>query len=82
MTDPSISAMISALLESGADINSRDENGFTRLHIAASNNPAPAMISALLEAGADINSRDEKDATPAASGSLEKSGCCGDFRPA
>ena len=57
-------AVISALLEAGADFNSRAEYGVTPLHTAAFSNTAPAVISALLEAGAYINSRDEGGLTP------------------
>ena len=52
-------AVISALLEAGADINGRIKGGYTPLHGAAYNNPTPAVISALLAAGADVNSLDE-----------------------
>ena len=45
-------------LEAGADINSRNKDGFTPLHLAAQSNPNPAVITALSKAGADINSRD------------------------
>ena len=49
-------AVIAALLEAGADINSRDEIfNRTPLYDAVSFNSEPAVISVLLEAGADIH---------------------------
>ena len=51
------------LLDSGEDVNQRDEKGLTALHWAA------ALISTktaalLIERGADVNARDNKGRTP------------------
>lgn len=47
----------------GADINARDQNGFTPLHWAVYRNHLP-MVRYLLEQGADIDARDTGHATP------------------
>ena len=46
-------AVITALLNAGADVNARDRAGDTPLHNAARFNDNPAVITALLNAGAD-----------------------------
>lgn len=53
------------LLASGADINARDRNGNTLLHIAASTANA-RIIAVLLVNGADVNAKDSTGRTPAA----------------
>ena len=53
------SNVIAALLNAGADANSRDKNGFTPLHFAAACTNNPGTISALLNAGADPSARDK-----------------------
>lgn len=52
-----------SLLEQGADVNARDEDGETVLMKAANRNENPETIKALLEAGADINARDKRGNT-------------------
>lgn len=47
----------------GADLNARDENGFTPLHWAVYRNHQP-MIRYLIEQGADVDARDRGHATP------------------
>ncbi|MDE2794829.1 MAG: ankyrin repeat domain-containing protein [Gemmatimonadota bacterium] len=47
-------AVISLLARAGADVNARNESGYTPLHGAALSNTA-AVVSALLAAGADVN---------------------------
>ena len=51
--------MVKALLEAGANLEARNENGDTPLHRAAVFNENPAVIEALLEAGANLEARDE-----------------------
>ena len=57
-------AVIEVLLEAGADVNAKDEDGLTPLHMAAQSNPTPAVIEALLEAGADPRATDSDGKTP------------------
>ena len=53
------------LVDSGADVNAKTEEGWTPLHEAAAVNPAPdAMIALLLELGADPDSRTNDGLTP------------------
>ena len=47
-------AVITALVEAGADVHARDMWGFTPLHSAAEN-ATPAAVQALVQAGADVN---------------------------
>ena len=57
-------AIITALLDAGADVNVRAGNGLTPLHFAAASNPNPANIGVLLDAGADATARDNRGYTP------------------
>ena len=58
-------AVIEALVDSGADPNVRGDGDLTTpLDMAASLSEAPAIIEALIEAGADPNARGEGDFTP------------------
>ena len=56
-------AAVAALLDAGADLHARTEDGDTPLHRAASGGHA-AAVAALLDAGADLNARDKKGRTP------------------
>lgn len=47
-------AVISLLVEAGADVTARNDRGYAPLHGAASSN-TPAVVAALLAAGADAN---------------------------
>ena len=55
--------MIQVLLAAGAELEVRDEDGFTPLHQAAMNKN-PAVSKALLAAGADLKVRDKWGNTP------------------
>ena len=48
-------AVVSLLLEAGADVNALDRDRYSPLHRAAERNEDPAMIAVLVEAGADVN---------------------------
>lgn len=52
------------LIEKGADVNARSEDGNTPLHVAAFLGQAEAA-KLLIDSGADINARDEDGETPA-----------------
>jgi len=55
---------VRALLESGEDVNKRDPQGQTALHLAAYFD-RPVTLKALIEAGADVNAHDSsKGNTP------------------
>lgn len=54
---------IETLLETGADIKTRDKDGSTPLMQAAERNSNPAIIKILLKAGADVNVRTEGAST-------------------
>ena len=57
-------AVVSALLEAGADPNARASGGLTPLHAAIRHDADLAVVSALLEAGADPNARASGGFTP------------------
>ena len=50
---------IQEALSAGADVNARDEFGFTALILAAESNENPEVIRVLLEADAYVNARDK-----------------------
>jgi len=54
---------VRALLESGEDVNKRDPQGQTALHLAAYFD-RPVTLKVLIEAGADVNEPDGNGATP------------------
>ena len=57
------SEVAEVLLEAGADIGARDDNGATPLHRAAAEGD-PGVVSLLLKAGADANARDWDERSP------------------
>ena len=56
-------ADINAAIKAGADVNARDEDGWTALMVAAWKNSNPEVITALLKAGADVHARTESGRT-------------------
>lgn len=56
-------AIVKVLIEHGADINARDDTGFTPLHWAVGRN-APETARLLVESGADVNAKTNEGKTP------------------
>ena len=57
-------AAVQALLDRGAEVNARNESGYTPLHGAAQQNENPAVLALLLDRGAEINARNVGGETP------------------
>ena len=64
--------ILTALLEAGAEFQTRDIDGLSQLHLAAERD-RPASVMALLDAGADLNARNNagRTALHAATASIE-----------
>ena len=56
--------LVSSLIEQGADVNARDTNGDTPLHLASRSAEKMEIVSLLIEGGANINVQDEDGDTP------------------
>ena len=56
--------MVEALLETGANLEARTEDGRTPLHMAAALSTTPAVVVVLLEAGADPVAKGADGNTP------------------
>ncbi|MDE0519322.1 MAG: UvrD-helicase domain-containing protein [Candidatus Dadabacteria bacterium] len=56
--------LVSSLIEEGADVNARDRNGDTPLHLASRSAEKMEIVSLLIEGGANINAQDEDGDTP------------------
>ena len=59
-----VPAVVTALVNAGADLEARDESGLTPLHVAAGGSAVPAVVTALVNAGADLEARTESGLTP------------------
>ena len=55
---------VSPALAAGADVNARDRDGRTPLHLAARYRKNPAFITTLVKGGAEVNAKDEDGYTP------------------
>ena len=60
------SGVLKLLLKSGADVNSRDNNGRSPLHAVSGyrSEYSHSNVKLFLESGADVNARDNNDKTP------------------
>ena len=53
---------VKALIEAGADLNAKENDGWTALHLAARNGKLDC-VKALIEAGADLNAQKNDGST-------------------
>ena len=51
--------VLNTLINAGADVNAREEHGWTILMCAAGNNNKPEVFNVLIKAGADIFIKDK-----------------------
>jgi len=52
------------LIDRGMDVNGRDDEGHTPLHLAARYSKSPALVRALIRKGARVNARDDHNCNP------------------
>ena len=57
-------AVIQALVDAGADVDVKNDDGDTPLHRASLLNENLAVIQALMDAGADVHAKDNHGSTP------------------
>ena len=57
-------SLVRELLSSGADVNWRDDGGWSGLYIAARNNYEELLELLLAQTGVDVNIRDNTNWTP------------------
>jgi len=55
---------IDHLLKSGCDVNGRDDDGNTPLHLAARYHSDPKVLELLLNAGAELEPENKEEKTP------------------
>ncbi|MBP3835871.1 MAG: ankyrin repeat domain-containing protein, partial [Pyramidobacter sp.] len=55
---------VKAAIAAGADVNAKNNEGFTPLVMAVSDNGAPEVVKALIDAGANVNANDNEGDTP------------------
>ena len=51
-------------LDCGTEIETKDNDGWTPLHLAAALNRQPSVVTLLLDRGADVEAKDDRGATP------------------
>ena len=59
-----LAEVIRALVEAGAEVNARADDGRTPLMFAAQGTPSAEVIQALVEAGAEVDARTDDGVTP------------------
>ena len=57
-------AVVALLLDRGADLTARTQDGATPLDLAAGFSETPAVVALLLDRGADLTARTQDGATP------------------
>ena len=55
---------VQEFLDRGVDVNEKNPNGETPLHVAAHDNENPQVLRVLIKAGADVNAKNRNGWTP------------------